>query len=691
MSKPENQTTSTIIAKAYNAFLDAKGVNARAGQKSMMNLCYRLVNGVETDSDGKRKGEPAVCVIEAGTGTGKTLAYSIPLIPLAQVKNKSLVISTATVALQEQVMFKDLPDIRSSAGLDFTFAMAKGRGRYYCKTRANREADREMVIYGHETETGSNLRNEFDDNLWDGDRDTYSIEIREDVWNRVNAVAGQCTGQSCPHYNSCPFFLARGELENADVIVANHDIVLSDLALGGGAVLPEPEHCVYVFDEGHHLTGKAINHFSTSSSLDITLKWIDDLSELVMPLVDSYNDDMEELISNLYSESETLRSELVSAKQFFLQSLPFIPEYDSRETCIFPAGMTPYEVRNHARGIIKTVQGMQRVQGKIEKIVDDMKSNDINEHKLITGELSNRLDTLINAWQDFISVERRDKNGIPFARWVVLHRGRTNDLIINTSPVHAGEMLKKNVWEKVYAAVITSATIRTLGSFSSYLDQAGLSDETPTMLAQSPFNYEENGVLFIPKMRFSPIQRDAEAHTQEVASILPKLVVKLRGCLVLFASKRQMTDVFDLMPEGIKSTILMQTTIPKSEIVSRHKVRIDEGKPSIIFGMASFAEGVDLPGDYCNNVIITKLPFMVPTDPVSQTLAGWMESVGRNTFEEISLPDACIKLVQAVGRLIRKETDKGAVTILDNRLVTKQYGPGILNSLPPFRRVIRHN
>ncbi|WP_231571662.1 MULTISPECIES: helicase C-terminal domain-containing protein [Xenorhabdus] len=171
--------------------------------------------------------------------------------------------------------------------------------------------------------------------------------------------------------------------------------------------------------------------------------------------------------------------------------------------------------------------------------------------------------------------------------------------------------------------------------------------------------------------------------------MLPKLMNRLKGCLVLFASKRQMTDVFDMMPDEQKESILMQTTLPKSEIVARHKLRIDHGEPSVIFGMASFSEGVDLPGDYCNNVIIAKLPFMVPTDPVSLTLAEWMDSVGRNTFEEISVPDACIKLIQSVGRLIRTEKDTGAVTILDNRLVTKRYGKGILDSLPPFRRHIR--
>ncbi|EIZ1085876.1 ATP-dependent DNA helicase DinG [Klebsiella oxytoca] len=688
MSKP-NSTTIDIIAQAYQSFLDKKGVTARAGQKRMMNLCYGLVNGIQVDSNGERTSAPAVCVIEAGTGTGKTLGYSIPLIPLAKAKDKTLILSTATVALQEQVVYKDLPDIRASAGLDFTFAMAKGRGRYFCKLRANRESDKEMNLFGQENENIKTLRDEFDNELWNGDRDTYPVEVRDDVWQKVNAVGGQCASHRCPYYKSCPFFTARKELEDVDVVIANHDIVLSDLSLGGGIVLPEPKHSIYVFDEGHHLTSKAISHFSSSCSIDATQKWIDEIFDMVIPLVDNYDEEMERLATNLHTQVAKLKKELVQTKDFLLRTLPFKSEYDNRETCIFPSGETPKEVINYAKSVGKILNDMKTTSSKMTKIIDDQSKStaEAGEHKMIVGELENRLDSLVTAWSNFVNVKYRDKNGIPFARWVDVNRDKKNEIIINSSPVHAGDMLMKDVWKVVHSAIITSATLRTLGKFDAYLDQAGLPPDTPTLLAQSPFNYEENGVLFIPKMRFSP--KDVDGHTHEVGAMLPKLVGRLKGCLVLFASKRQMTDVFAMMPDELKNTILMQTTLPKSEIVARHKLRIDRDEASVIFGMASFSEGVDLPGNYCNNVIITKLPFMVPTDPVSLTLAEWMDSVGRNTFEEISVPDACIKLIQSVGRLIRTESDTGAVTILDNRLVTKRYGKGILDSLPPFRRVIR--
>ncbi|WP_262946595.1 ATP-dependent DNA helicase DinG [Xenorhabdus indica] len=487
----------------------------------MMNLCYDIVNSIEVNNEDQRTSDPAVCVIEAGTGTGKTLGYSIPLIPLAKAKKKTLILSTATVALQEQVMFKDLPDIRTNAGLDFTFAMVKGRGRYFCKLRAERESDKRMSLFGYEDQSIKILKDKFADGLWDGDRDTYSVEVRDEIWQKVNAVVGQCPSHLCPHYAICPFFKARKELDSVDVVIANHDIVLADLSLGGGVVLPDPKQSIFVFDEGHHLTSKAINHFASSCSIDATVKWVDEIFDMIIPLVDNYNNEMEQLATELHSKTTKLKKELVETKDFLLRTLPFKSEYDKRETCIFPSGETPKEVINYAKIVGKILGDMNKINGKMSLIIDgNLKSNpDAGEHKMIVGELDNRFETLITAWSDFVNVKHRDKNGIPFARWVDVNREKKNEIVINSSPVHAGDMLMKDVWNVVFSAIVTSATIRTLGKFDAYLNQVGLPPATPTLLAQSPFNYEENGVLFIPNMKFSP--KDVEGiHRRSVLCCL---------------------------------------------------------------------------------------------------------------------------------------------------------------------------
>ncbi|WP_231571661.1 ATP-dependent DNA helicase DinG [Xenorhabdus sp. NBAII XenSa04] len=521
MTAKPMQTTKKIIAIAYESFLKHKGVTARIGQKRMMNLCYDIVNSIEVNNEDQRTSDPAVCVIEAGTGTGKTLGYSIPLIPLAKAKKKTLILSTATVALQEQVMFKDLPDIRTNAGLDFTFAMVKGRGRYFCKLRAERESDKRMSLFGYEDQSIKILKDKFADGLWDGDRDTYSVEVRDEIWQKVNAVVGQCPSHLCPHYAICPFFKARKELDSVDVVIANHDIVLADLSLGGGVVLPDPKQSIFVFDEGHHLTSKAINHFASSCSIDATVKWVDEIFDMIIPLVDNYNNEMEQLATELHSKTTKLKKELVETKDFLLRTLPFKSEYDKRETCIFPSGETPKEVINYAKIVGKILGDMNKINGKMSLIIDgNLKSNpDAGEHKMIVGELDNRFETLITAWSDFVNVKHRDKNGIPFARWVDVNREKKNEIVINSSPVHAGDMLMKDVWNVVFSAIVTSATIRTLGKFDAYLNQVGLPPATPTLLAQSPFNYEENGVLFIPNMKFSP--KDVEGiHRRSVLCCL---------------------------------------------------------------------------------------------------------------------------------------------------------------------------
>jgi ATP-dependent DNA helicase DinG len=181
---------------------------------------------------------------------------------------------------------------------------------------------------------------------------------------------------------------------------------------------------------------------------------------------------------------------------------------------------------------------------------------------------------------------------------------------------------------------------------------------------------------------------NAEAHTEALITLLPELLSQSEGSLVLFASRRQMEQVFEGLGQSWQQRILMQNRFPKHEVLRRHKEAIDEGRGSVIFGLASFAEGVDLPGRYCSHVIIAKIPFAVPDQPVESALAEWIESRGGNSFMDISVPDAALKLVQASGRLLRTESDTGKVTLLDRRVVSKRYGQAMLDALPPFTRRI---
>jgi ATP-dependent DNA helicase DinG len=257
---------------------------------------------------------------------------------------------------------------------------------------------------------------------------------------------------------------------------------------------------------------------------------------------------------------------------------------------------------------------------------------------------------------------------------------------LSCHPVSVADELFERLWSRCAGAVLTSATLSVARDFSSFQSKSGIPPEMIFTSLASPFRYQEQAILSVPKMRTDPGQ--ADQHTQEIAELIPELLVNDIGALVLFTSWRQMLRVFDDIDEAFRERILMQGELSKMEILSRHRDAVDRGEPSCIFGLASFSEGVDLPGDYCRHVVIAKIPFSVPNDPVDATLSEWIEEKGGNSFYEVMLPNAAIRVVQAAGRLLRTETDEGTVTILDRRVVSKPYGKIILNSLPPFAREI---
>jgi ATP-dependent DNA helicase DinG len=288
-------------------------------------------------------------------------------------------------------------------------------------------------------------------------------------------------------------------------------------------------------------------------------------------------------------------------------------------------------------------------------------------------------------WSDYMHED--DPDLPPRARWIDLREG-SGDLQVNSSPIMVNNTLDDNLWSRCFGAIVTSATLSVGGNFDRYIMQSGIQRDNCFRALPSPFDFSRQGELHIPAMKSDP--RDPVAHTQSVIETLPGLLVGTLGSLVLFASWKQMFGVLDGVSEEFRALVLPQGDLSKIEIIRTHKKRIDAGEQSIIFGLASFAEGIDLPGQYCDHVVIAKIPFSVPNDPVGATLGEWIDMKGGNAFREVSIPDAILRLVQACGRLLRTEQDKGVISLLDRRIITQRYGEIILNSLPPFRRVIEH-
>ncbi len=702
------EDTKADIREAYGALMESKDLSPRWGQRQMIaeiaNTLARIPSPGELPPP-----EPAVCVIEAGTGTGKTIAYAVASIPLAQALGKRLIVATATIALQEQFVHKDLPDIKRHSGLEFSYTLAKGRRRYVCLSKLDRVmaegqgSSSLLPLYPDEMATPlatdalpvySAMLDSLARGEWDGDRDNWTDTVREDIWFGVTTDHSQCSGRRCPNISQCSFYRAREELQSADVIVTNHDLALSDLALGGGAILSAPEDSIYIFDEGHHLPAKALSHFSGFCRLHTTIQWLQDSRKSLVQLAQS--------LSTLASLTRPLQDlpgvmddavaglqqvELVIASLFEEQ-----PVDDSREDRQLrfehgrvPAALIPLAATLAAQ-LGKLDSGLSRIETILEDAMEDdstgLDKAEVETWHLNVGGMLGRAQAALALFEEYAVSGEHDSP--PKARWIIqLNSGGQFGFDLRCSPILAADILREYLWSRAAGVVITSATITSLNSFDSFILHSGVPPEAVFKVVASPFDYA-NATFTVPSMDCDP--GDSQAHTEALIRQLPVLLDQREGTLVLFSSRRQMLDVYNGLAAVLGELILLQGDYSKQEILRRHREAIDGGLGSVIFGLASFAEGVDLPGDYCRHVVIAKIPFAVPDSPLEAALAEWVEAEGRNAFMEISVPDAALRLVQASGRLLRTEQDTGRVTLMDRRIVTRRYGRAILDSLPPFQR-----
>ena len=698
------------IQEAYRAWLAARDFSPRRGQRLMIAEIARTIAGVVADDEGRR--DPSVpghvCVVEAGTGTGKTVGYVLGAVPVAKARGLKLVIATATVALQDQLVARDLPDLVRETPLGFRFALAKGRGRYACVARLDRHVSGDTgevlprELFEEIAAPGVAERAVYSDMLealgrgdWDGDRESYERAVDDRAWFGATMDHRGCTGPKCSFFRACPYFQARERVQQADVIVANHDLVLADLALGGGAVLPPPEETVYVFDEGHHLADKALGHLRRFARGLAGMANVEGAERLLGTLAQRMSRDgrLVEAAQRAAVIGEPLREGLRRALDL-AEGLPGLDEDAARRGQQRPTHRFPLGDPGQALRVLSAElsRGHAELAAALEVAADHLRDADgegaaRDEHEAwLTGlaQQIGRIEGAASLWADFAM----EPDTAVHARWISRpERPETEgsiDLEFQASPLDAAGSLTGVLWEQCFAAVVTSATLTTTGGFQRFSERTGIPEGSRYVSAPSGFPYAERAVLAVPRMATDPGR--ADDHSEEVARLLATLIDPDEGSLVIFSSWRQLDRVTEALPPALLARVLSQATATKYRILVDHRARIDAGEGSVIFGLASFAEGIDLPGDYCRHVIITKLPFSVPDDPVEAALAEWLESQGRNPFMEVSVPDAALRLKQACGRLMRSEADSGRVTLLDSRLVSRRYGREILDVLPPFQR-----
>ena len=637
--------------------------------------------------------------IEAGTGTGKTIAYTIAALPVAKVQSKTLVIATATIALQEQLILKDLPEIKRHSGINFTYQLAKGRSRYLCLYKLDQliqgSTDTPMLsMYLDETELpeGEEAQRTYDamlmavsDDSWDGDLDSWPDALEPSVIRSVTTDHSQCLGRRCPHITGCSFFRAREGLEEADVIVTNHDMVLSDFRLGGGLILSAPEDTFYIFDEGHQLAEKCLQHFAcfarsgrTLNNLAESQQWFESKHAFFLE-----NDVRAESLAAITANQTDLLQ--MTRDTFGLCWSLLNNRTDTRSDLRFEFGVVEGELREGAAALRDlwrvNRQRLNPLAGLVEALLEEADADERETWEASLNDLQvmlARAEGQIALWDSY--AESAEQDGTPWARWM-RHYGDESSIECFASPIYARDILSEHVWDRVAGAVMTSATLTALGSFEHLMQQTGLPEDTTLARVESPFD-ASRGRFVVPDMRSDP--SSPGEHTDELIDCLPALLEDRLGTLVLFSSRRQLQEVHEALESQFSDSLLIQGVMSKAEIITEHRRRIDAKLSSIIFGLASFAEGVDLPGYYCEHVIIAKLPFAAPDNPIDAAHAELLEADGRNPFMELTVPSASLRLLQACGRLLRTESDEGIITLLDTRIASKRYGRAILEALPRF-------
>jgi len=681
----------SLIKSGYDGLKAAEGFRSRAAQRGMIGTLAKAFHAASDDH------RPMV-VIEAGTGTGKTFGYCLPLIPIAQLHQKTLIIATGTVALQEQLVLHDLPELRQRSGLSFTFALAKGRRRYLCPLRLLSAASNgQSMLFEMGSDIGDyakKLADEFD-NGWDGDLDRLPYPLPESVQQSFTTDAAGCANKRCQHFDICPYMKGKANLMASDVIVTNHALLIADLKLGGGAVLPATASCFHVIDEGHRLPAEVLSHTASAHLLHGAQSWLDTLIKVAQGMGSIGDQDYQKYSDHwsnqLVTHAQTLKNQLqllyasLSHNTHFHPSDANAPQrfrrQDDPHLTRFEHGIIPEWLTEAGKGILATTEILIDAISKAFDLTNDAHARDpqdaLMKQNADFGFLRDRLSNVLLTWT--LLLEQRSEN--PNAKWIEYRqKGDTIDFMVSASPIEASSFLQSHLWKTSAGVAITSATLTALGAFDYYFQQCGIhAEKTIYQQFLSPFDFNSKATLNIPHL----VDPTSPLHTKSIIEWILCKVDANEGTLMLFTSNKQMKEVY----AGIEHhfNIQMQGQAAKHQLIKDHKLALDAGKGSILMGLDSFGEGLNLPGKYCTHVVIAKLPFPVPTSPVEQAQSEYLERTGKNAFREISLPLTSAKLTQWVGRLLRTEDDEGRISILDSRLNTKSYGRQMVAALPPFR------
>ena len=673
---------------------EIKGFEYRQEQEEMAQYIQEAIN------------EDKKIIVEAGTGTGKTLAYLIPAIKWAVVNKKKVIIATNTINLQEQLLLKDIPLAKSIIKDEFSYVLVKGRNNYVCKRLFNELAlgknidietfsieAREQIEYilkwGNKTKTG--------------DKAELPFEVYPDVWELVQSTTELCLGKKCPYRKECFYMKTRMEKMEADILISNHHVFFADLNVRAetdfdSEYLILPRYDMVIFDEAHNIESVARSYFSVEVSKISFTRLLNRIYQRknkkkkeksalirVEDTVDEKNlEDSEQYIYLLNTLKEEI-SILQNIGDEYFDEIRKI--YETNTEAPIKKSLNNFEMTK-SRFLENLREKKDIFQSKLIDFSNLMMSfnNVIDEEKDKNPEVINFNNHLkmfkayIDSFKFINSFE--DDN---YIYWLDINSKRTN-VVLTATPLNIAQKLSTVLFDNLDRLVFASATIVVNGSFDYFKKSLGLDEEDCIeAIIKSPFDYNEQMSVYIP----SDIQdsENINAFVSDASRFILNILLKTNGkAFILFTSYTMLNQIYYSISKKLKDKgfeVFLHGDKPRSQLIKEFK----EAENPILFGTTSFWEGVDVQGENLSNVIITKLPFLVPTDPVVSAISKKIEENGGNSFTDFQLPEAIIKFKQGVGRLIRKKTDSGNIFILDNRILKKRYGSLFINALPSQKNI----
>ncbi len=604
--------------------------------------------------------------IEAPTGVGKSFAYLIPAIYAALSMKKPVLVTTETLNLQEQLVYKDLPLLARLLNLKLKFVLAKGRGNYICKRRLllARGGHRDEFLPSRDMLTEVERLADWADRTGDGSRYDIDFLLDNELWSCVCSEASNCSGPACKHFRSCFYWKARREWETADIVVANHALFFVDLkirALEALETSPLPNYGAVVFDEAHTLEDSAAQHLGFSLRSGALRHF---LNRLYNPATGKG------LLLRPGESSLQLRSIIAkvqeAATEYFEQFLEAVTRRSDSVLRIVSPG--------------KFTDQLSAQLGNVAKLLRDYIAE--QEDADFRTELQSLHERCL-AFQEEIAgfTEMAWEEHVYWAEGRAPTPARGAMVELDAAPLNVAALLHNILFNGKKSVILTSATLAVNGTLDYFFKRVGFANGSG-MVLDSPFDYAKQVKLYLP--RTMPLPGEENYYGAVCDEILRFLKFTNGHAFVLFTSYGMLRTCAEELQDEIRDLGLKLLVhggeLSRTALLQEFK---ESDVPSVLFGATSFWTGVDVPGEALSNVMITKLPFAVPSHPLTEARLERIRLEGGEPFRDYSIPDAVLKFRQGVGRLIRSKTDQGIIVVLDRRIVTKAYGARFLDSIPP--------